>query len=107
MLFQSVRLEMLFLKQGSCHVLRGDLLVLDATGCADTVHAERMGGSGALAVYYRELPLDLIHGDHRNQLAHSLFSPGLGFDSGGAVFRRDGLRLRAVHHSGVQLGRDP
>ena len=44
--------------------------MLDATGCANTVHAERMGGSGAL--YYRELPLDLIHGERRNRLAHSL-----------------------------------
>ena len=66
----------IFLKQAFCNVFRGDLLVLDAAGCAETVHAERMGGSGAL--YYRELPLDLIHGDHRNRL-HTVFLAGAAF----------------------------
>ena len=46
---------------------------------------------------------------------HTVFLAGAGlrclgwlrFDSGGVVLRRDGVRLRSVHHPRVQLGRDP
>ena len=59
-------------------------MAVKSAGCAETVHAERMGGSGAL--YYRELPLDLIHGDHHSPLAHSLPRRGWAALSGLAAF---------------------